>query len=124
MYQRLRVQVDELRNRMGGLPALDEAVGVWRSICYEETHHSTAIEGNTLILKQVERLLVERLLEERLLEEGPGSYRRHDIHAFPGGMTPVSWPLIDSELTAWEEDANSLDGDLLLFPEVLAGVHC
>ena len=45
--------------RIGGLP--DPGVGseIWDGIWYEETHHSTAIEGNTLILKQV-RALLER----------------------------------------------------------------
>ena len=45
--------------------------------------------------------------------EGPGSYRRHDIHTSPGGMTPVSWPLIGSELAAWKEEVDSLCGDRL-----------
>ncbi len=36
-----------------------EAEGIWRGIWLEEAHHSTAIEGNTLVLKQVEALLVE-----------------------------------------------------------------
>ena len=44
---------------MGGLPTPAEADGIWRGIWYEEAHHSTAIEGNTLVLKQVERLLDE-----------------------------------------------------------------
>lgn len=26
--------------------------------------------------------------------EGPGSVREHEIHPFPGGMTPTSWPLV------------------------------
>ena len=34
-----------------------EADGIWRGIWLEEAHHSTAIEGNTLVLKQVEQLL-------------------------------------------------------------------
>ena len=48
-------------DRLGGLPspAEAEAAGIWRGIWYEEAHHSTAIEGNTLVLKQVERLLDE-----------------------------------------------------------------
>ena len=57
IYHRLRVQVGELENRLGGLPSPVEAAGLWRDIWYEEAHHSTAIEGNTLVLKQVERLL-------------------------------------------------------------------
>lgn len=57
IYHRLRVQVGELEHRLGGLPSPTEAAGLWRDIWHEEAHHSTAIEGNTLVLKQVERLL-------------------------------------------------------------------
>lgn len=59
VYERLRVQIGELRERLGGLPSPDEAEGIWRGIWLEEAHHSTAIEGNTLVLKQVEQLLDE-----------------------------------------------------------------
>jgi cell filamentation protein, protein adenylyltransferase len=43
----------------GGLPSPEEAEGTWRGIWLEEAHQSTAIEGNTLVLKQVEALLEE-----------------------------------------------------------------
>jgi hypothetical protein len=59
VYERLRVQIGELRDRLGGLPSPAEAEGIWRGIWLEEAHHSTAIEGNTLVLKQVELLLAE-----------------------------------------------------------------
>lgn len=59
VYERLKVQIEELRERLGGLPSPDEAEGIWRGIWLEEAHHSTAIEGNTLVLKQVEKLLNE-----------------------------------------------------------------
>ncbi|HEX6205884.1 MAG TPA: Fic family protein [Solirubrobacterales bacterium] len=59
VYNRLRVQIGELRERLGGLPSPEEAEGIWRGIWLEEAHHSTAIEGNTLVLKQVETLLEE-----------------------------------------------------------------
>src|SRR5438270_8888560 len=59
VYERLRVQIGELRDRLGGLPSPEEAGGIWRGIWLEEAHHSTAIEGNTLVLKQVEQLLSE-----------------------------------------------------------------
>jgi Fic family protein len=59
VYERLRVQIRELRERLGGLPSPVEAEGIWRGIWLEETHHSTAIEGNTLVLRQVELLLAE-----------------------------------------------------------------
>ncbi len=46
---------------MGGLPGPDEASAseIWREIMFEEVHHSTAIEGNTLVRREVERLLLE-----------------------------------------------------------------
>ncbi len=44
--------------RVGGLPSPTENAAIWQDIWYEEAHHSTAIEGNTLLLKQV-RLLLE-----------------------------------------------------------------
>jgi hypothetical protein len=50
--------VDELL-RIGGLPAPSENEAIWADIWHEETHHSTAIEGNTLLLDQV-RALLER----------------------------------------------------------------
>jgi fido (protein-threonine AMPylation protein) len=49
----------ELRTRMGGLPSPDEAAGVWREIWFQEAHNSTALEGNTLVFRQVEKLLAE-----------------------------------------------------------------
>ena len=50
--------ISELR-RIGGLPGPEAAADIWRGIWFEETHHSTAIEGNTLILKEVQTLLAE-----------------------------------------------------------------
>lgn len=48
-----------MREKLGGLPSPEEDEGIWRGIWLEEAHHSTAIEGNTLVLKQVEKLLDE-----------------------------------------------------------------
>ncbi|MFC8732109.1 Fic family protein [Luteimicrobium sp. NPDC057192] len=45
--------------RLGGLPSPREARDVWEGIWQAEAHHSTAIEGNTLIQEQVDELLVE-----------------------------------------------------------------
>lgn len=56
--------------RIGGLPGPDVAAEIWRDIWYEETHHSTAIEGNTLILKEVRTLLEEgRAVGDKELRE-------------------------------------------------------
>lgn len=57
VYERLDVQIAELWQRLGGLPRPVEAQDIWRGLWYEEAHHSTAIEGNTLVLRQVEALL-------------------------------------------------------------------
>jgi cell filamentation protein, protein adenylyltransferase len=59
LYSRLDSAVAELRERLGGLPSPAEAAGIWQDIWYHEAHNSTALEGNTLVLKQVEVLLAE-----------------------------------------------------------------
>ena len=61
VYQRLNEAVAELNERMGGLPSPTEAEDIWTSIWYQEAHHSTAIEGNTLVIQQVELLLEQGL---------------------------------------------------------------
>lgn len=59
IFNRLNTQIAELWVRMGGLPNRLEASDIWTNIWYAEAHHSTAIEGNTLVLQQVEALLAE-----------------------------------------------------------------
>ncbi|TVR29258.1 MAG: Fic family protein, partial [Nitriliruptor sp.] len=155
-------------------------------IWYEEAHHSTAIEGNTLVLKQVELLLAEgRAVGDKELREynevkgyadaadwvyrqavspgervggvltltelrhvhtmamtpvwdvsphpdatpreGPGSFREHEIHPFPGGMNPVTWPQVPVEIRAWLDDVVALGPasahDREALPERLAELH-
>jgi Fic family protein len=57
VYRRLELHLDELRTRFGGLPSSDESEYVWADIWHLEAHHSTALEGNTLVLREVEQLL-------------------------------------------------------------------
>lgn len=57
VYRRLDDSVSELHARFGGLPTPEEASGIWSDIWHLEAHHSTALEGNTLVLRQVEALL-------------------------------------------------------------------
>jgi len=57
VYRRLEASVAELHTRFGGLPTPEEASGIWSDIWHLEAHHSTALEGNTLVLRQVEALL-------------------------------------------------------------------
>ena len=61
VYQRLNEAVAELNERMGGLPSPTEAEDIWTSIWHQEAHNSTAIEGNTLVIQQVEILLEQGL---------------------------------------------------------------
>ncbi len=185
VYNRLAVQIRQLQDRLGGLPGPIEATGIWKGIWHGEVHHSTAIEGNTLVQREVDVLLEDgRAIGDRTLREylevrgyadaaewvygqvapsrgaseagpiltladvrtvhhkamapvwevtphpeatereRPGAYREHEIRPFPGGMTPPSWPLVPGEMTAWIEQANSLDPTALDFPEQLAALHC
>ena len=59
LYERLNAQIAELRDELGGLPSSAHAEQIWHGIWLEEAHNSTALEGNTLVLKQVEQLLSE-----------------------------------------------------------------
>lgn len=168
LYKRLHAQIAELRDELGGLPAPHEAKAIWHDIWLDETHHSTAIEGNTLILRQVAHLLDEgravgnkelreymevrgyadaaewvyrhglepgawsgdtllTLTEVRHVhalalgpvwevaphpeaadDERPGSFRRHDIATFPGGMKPPPWTDVPVLIDEWLADAQAL----------------
>lgn len=55
---------------VGGLPKPEEAKAIWEGIWQEETHHSTAMEGNTMLLSQVKVLLEEgRAVGDKELKE-------------------------------------------------------
>ena len=104
MYERLHVQIGELRDRLGGLPSPVEAEDIWRGIWLEEAHHSTAIEGNTLVLKQVELLLAEgravgnKELSEYLEVRG---YANAADWVYGHGIHPGEWS--DGELVSLAE---------------------
>ena len=110
VYRRLDAQVADLRERMGGLPAPEDAAGIWRDIWYEEAHHSTAIEGNTLVLKQVAELLREgRAVGNKELREYlevQGRMRTPEIQSLPEHLRELgpSYRGADPEGTArWME---------------------
>jgi hypothetical protein len=170
VYQRLEEGIADLRERMGGLPSPVEAEGIWTTIWYQEAHHSTALEGNTLVIAQVEALLAEgravgnkelkeymevtgyaeaakwvygqalepgdwsssapltltevRYAHELALgpvwgvaphpnatpQEKPGSFRRHDIQPFPGGMVPPSWVEVEAAMADWVASLPGITG--------------
>ena len=57
VYNRLERALAELNERYGGLPNPKEAQSIWDDIWHLEAHHSTALEGNTLVLREVQALL-------------------------------------------------------------------
>jgi Fic family protein len=59
IYDRLEEAITDLRTRMGGLPSPAEAEAIWDELWHQEAHHSTALEGNTLVLNEVRKLLDE-----------------------------------------------------------------
>jgi hypothetical protein len=59
VYARLDEAVAELHDRLGGLPPPRESQLIWADIWHLEAHHSTALEGNTLVLREVKALLDE-----------------------------------------------------------------
>ncbi len=94
VYERLRVQIAELRDRLGGLPSPVEAEPIWRGIWLEEAHHSTAIEGNTLVLRQVEQLLAEgRAVGNKELREymEVRGYANAADWVYGRGIEPGAW---------------------------------
>jgi len=63
--------------------------------------------------------------------ERPGSFRRHDIHPFGGGMTPPAWTDVPSELASWVTHVGRLapgekshEVPAREVPLTLAGLHC
>lgn len=182
IYRQLEEGVEELRSRLGGLPSPVEAEDIWGNIWYQEAHNSTAIEGNTLVLREVEILLSEgravgdkqlaeymevrgyadaaqwvyrhglagdwttgdlvtlteirhihRLAMAKVWEvaphpdtterEGPGSFREHNIHPFPGGMQPPDWTEVQARTTDCVKKASTMGSTDRPLPEALAEVH-
>lgn len=175
--------MSELHERFGGLPSPQEARQIWDDIWVHEAHSSTAIEGNTLVLSQVEQLLVEgravgnkqlaeymevtgygdaarwvygqglepdRLGSGDLLtltevrnvhemamgpvwrvsphpdagpDEAPGSFRAHDIRAFPEGMRPPSHALVGSHMRDWLDQVNGIPSASGHVIEAVARAH-
>lgn len=183
IYAQLREAIVALHAQRG-LPTPSEAEAIWAELWIRETHHSTAIEGNTLVLKQVAAVIDEgravgekqlreylevtgyadaarwvyaqgrgagpwpsddlitrtelRRIHEMALspvwqvaphpdafpEESPGSFRRHDIQEFPGGMRPPVWKLVPAEVAEWVGQANQLQRSFdVTTPERIAGLH-
>ena len=144
LYERLNAQIVELREELDGLPSPAHAEQIWRGIWLEEAHNSTAIEGNTLVLKQVEQLLSEgravgnKELSEYLEVQGygdaanwvygqaiePGEWTDGDLlslaevrHVHTLAMTPVWNVAPHPQATARERPGSFREHDIAPFPD-------
>jgi hypothetical protein len=124
VYERLHIQIGELRDRLGGLPLPIEAKDIWRGIWLEEAHHSTAIEGNTLVLKQVEQLLNEgRAVGDKELREymEVQGYGNAADWVYGHGLDPGAWstkePLTVTDLRHVHKLALDLVWDVAPHPQ-------
>ena len=69
IYEPSGAAVNDLET-IGCLPTTEEARDIWEGIWEEEAHHSTAIEGNTLVRREVQLLLFEkRVVGSKSLKE-------------------------------------------------------
>ncbi len=93
ILEQVDLAMDDLE-RTGGLPSPDENDEIWRGIWVEETHNSTALEGNTLLMNQVRELLAEgRAVGDRDLREylEVEAYSRAADWVYSQGISPDAW---------------------------------
>ncbi|GAB3844876.1 hypothetical protein GCM10029963_22330 [Micromonospora andamanensis] len=104
VYGRLEGAIEELNKRLGGLPSPKEAEFIWAEIWHLEAHHSTALEGNTLVLREVEALLERgravgaKPLKEYMEVQGYGAAARW---VYGQALEPGDWH--DGELISLYE---------------------
>ena len=109
VYARLDVAIAELRERFGGLPTPKESEPIWSDIWHVEAHHSTALEGNTLVLREVEALLEQgravgaKPLREYLEVKGYGDAARW---VYAQALEPGDWH--DGNLISVQEVGTSM----------------
>jgi Fic family protein len=104
IYARLDAAIVELRTRLGGLPSPKESETIWSDIWHREAHHSTALEGNTLVLREVEALLEQgravgaKPLRDYMEVQGYGDAARW---VYGQALEPDAWS--DGELITLNE---------------------
>jgi len=94
IYRQLEEGVEELRTRLGRLPSPVEAEDIWGDIWHREVHNSNAIEGNTLVLREVELLLKEgRVVGDKQLAEylEVRGYADAAEWVYQQGVAPGDW---------------------------------
>lgn len=94
IYAQLERSLDDLRKRLGGLPSPKESETIWSDIWHLEAHHSTALEGNTLVLREVATLLEDgravgsKPLKEYMEVKGYGDAARW---VYSQALEPDDW---------------------------------
>jgi len=94
VYLRLDAAIEELHTKFGGLPTPKESETIWSDIWHLEAHHSTALEGNTLVLREVEALLDQgravgaKPLKEYLEVQGYGAAAKW---VYGQALEPQGW---------------------------------
>ncbi len=114
IYKRLDTQIAELWNNMGGLPSPAEARDVWAGIWFEEAHHSTAIEGNTLQQRQVDDLLREGVVS--------GGKKLDEYLEVKGYSDAARW-VYDQAIRQVVEDERITFQDIRRVHELTVGPH-
>lgn len=142
IYERLDRALSELATRYGGLHDPKEAQTIWKDIWHQEAHHSTALEGNTLVLREVQALLDQgRAVGAKPLREynevrgyadaahwvyrqalEPGDWHDGQLltitevrHVHRQAMTPV-WDVAPHPATAGEGPGSFREHDIQPFP--------
>lgn len=108
VYERLDTQILELWTQLGGLPTPLEAADIWTNIWTAEAHHSTAIEGNTLVISEVEQLLSEG--------RAVGAKRLREYMEVKGYANAADWAYRES---AWAQRAPTLPLDGYATTEII-----
>lgn len=97
---------------IGGLPEPTVFQDVWADIWVEETHNSTAIEGNTLRLKQI-----QLLLEEGVVAAGGGHELREWLEAKAYGEA-ARWAYGEAFLGQYRGDASITETEIRRLHEI------
>jgi fido (protein-threonine AMPylation protein) len=94
LHAQLAEEIASLHRRLGGLPSPLEAEDIWTPLWHLEAHNSTALEGNTLALHEVEELLTtgrasgQKELKDYLEVSG---YAAAAKWAYGQALTPGEW---------------------------------
>lgn len=84
---------------IGGLPEPTVFRDVWADIWVEETHNSTAIEGNTLRIKQI-----QKLLEEGVVSPGDGGHELKEWLEAKAYGEAARWAYSQAYVGQWNND--------------------